>query len=80
MQQVPEALPRRDLPLTSAVEPCEQQPIRLIKERCQLRIIAPHPVVIILSTELGVAFLAPVLQSPVSVLFDPGREVRDGTP
>src|SRR5712692_3319742 len=80
MQQVPEALPRRALPLTSAVEPCEQKPIRLIKERCQLLIIAPHPVVIVISTELGVACLAQVLQSPVSVLFDPGRAVRDGTP
>jgi len=80
MQQVPEALPRRALPLTSAVEPCEQKPVRLIQERCQLLIIAPHPVVMVISTELGVEFLAQVLQSPVSVLFAPGREVRDGTP
>ena len=66
--------------MTSAVEPFEQKPIRLIKERCQLLIIAPHPVVMVISTELGVEFLEQVLQSPVSVLFDPGREVRDGTP
>ena len=80
MQQVPEALPRIALPLTSAVEPFEQKSIRLIQERCQLLIIAPHPIVIVISTELGVEFLAQVLQWPVSVLFDPGREVRDGTP
>ena len=80
MQKVPEALPRRALPLTAAVEPCEQKPIRMIQERCQLLIIAPHPIVIVISTEFGVEFLAQVLQSPVSVLFDPGRDVRDGTP
>ena len=73
-------MPRIALPLTAAVEPCEQKPIRLIKERCQLLIIAPHSIVIVISTEFGVEFLEQVLQSPVSVLFDPGRAVRESTP
>ena len=80
MQQVPEALPRIALPLTSAVEPCAQKPIRMRKARGPLLLIAPHSLVLVLSTAFGVACLAQGLESPVSVLFEPGRAVRNGTP
>ena len=52
----------------------------MLQERGELLIMAPHSVGILLSTAFGVACLAQVLQAPVSVLFAPGRDVRDGTP